>query len=87
MSGRIRSGWTDSNLRLVSRVDKGWTDAHGHDKVAGIRSVLKKRLLAKRLLAKKKSGVVGQGEGDAVAVDEKNSLEIGELGQDLLNVK
>ena len=87
MSGRNRSGWTDSNLRLVSRVDKGWTDVHGHDKVAGIRSGLKKRLLAKRLLAKKKSGVVGQGEGDAVAVDKKNSLEIDELGQDLLNVK
>ena len=86
MSGRICSGWTNSNLKLISRVDKGWTDAHGCDKVTGMRSVLKKQLLEKKLLEKKKSGIVGQGEGDAVAVDKKNSLKIDELGQDLLDV-
>ena len=47
---------------------------------------VKKRLLEKKLLEKKKCGIVGQGEGDAVAVDKKNSLKIDELGQDLLDV-
>ena len=81
MSGRIRSGYTSSNMKLYSRIDKGWTDAHGRDKVTDIRSALKKRLLER-----KKSSVVGQGGGDAVAVDKKDSLKLDELGQDLLDV-
>ena len=70
MSGQIRSGYTSSNMKLYLRIDKGWTDAHGRDKVTDIRNTLKKRLLER-----KKSSVVEQGGGGAVAVDEKDSLK------------
>ena len=68
MSGRIRSGYTAGNVKLYSRLDKGWTDDHGRDKVTDIR-----RKLKERLLARKNSGVVGRGGNGAVAVDEKAS--------------
>ena len=70
MSGRIRSGYTAGNLKVSSRLDKGWTDSHGRDKVTDIRQKLKKQLLER-----KDSGVVDQGGNGAVAVDEKDSFK------------
>ena len=68
MSGQICSGYSAGNMKLCSRLDKGWTDAHGSDKVTDICRKLKQRLLERN-----NSGVVEQGGDDAVAVDEKDS--------------
>ena len=70
MSGRIRRGYTSGDLKTHARLDKGWTDGHGSDKVAGIR-----RKLKMKFLARKNSGVVGRGGNGAVEVDEKASSQ------------
>ena len=67
MSGKVCIGYSAGNMKCFSHLDKGWTDAHGRDKVTGICQKLKKRLLAR-----KDSGVVGQGGNGAVAVDKKD---------------
>ena len=67
MSGKIRIGYSAGNMKCCLHLDKGWTDAHGRDKVTDIRQKLKKRLLAK-----KDSCVVGQDGNGAVAVDKKD---------------
>ena len=69
MSGRIRSGYTTGNLKVSSRLDKGWSDSHGRDKVLDIR-----RKLRERLLERNSSGVVDQGRNGTVAVGGKSSL-------------
>ena len=65
----ICKGYTSGALKVSSRLDKGWSDSHGRDKVPDIR-----RKLRKRLLERNNSGVVDWGRDGAVAVDEKNSL-------------
>ena len=67
MSGKICIGYSAGNMKCCLHLDKGWTDAHGREKVTGIRQKFKKRLLARN-----NSGVVGQGGNGAVAVDEKD---------------
>ena len=78
MSGRICSGYTAGNLKVSSRLDKGWTDSHGRDKVPDIRRKLKERLLERN-----NSGVVDRGRDGAVAVDEKDSFNEAQLVETL----
>ena len=70
MSGRICTGYSAGNMKLCLRLDKGWTDSHGRDKVTDIRRKLKERLLERN-----NSGIVDQGGDGAVAVDEKDSFK------------
>ena len=67
MSGKVCIGYSSGNMKCFLDLDKGQTDVHGRDKVAGIHQRLKKRLLAR-----KDAGVVDQGGNVAVAVDEKD---------------
>ena len=68
MIGKVCIGYSAGNMKCFLHLDKGWTDAHGRDKVAGICQKLKKRLLAR-----KDPGVAGQGGNVTVAVDEKGN--------------
>ena len=65
----ICSGYNAGALKVSSRLDKGWLDSHGCDKVPEIRKRLRERLLKRN-----SSGVVDQGRNGTVAVGGKSSL-------------
>ena len=70
----IRKGYTSSALKVSSRIDKGWSDSHGRDRVPDIRKQMRDRLHERRLHERNGSGVVDQGRNGTVAVGGKSSL-------------